>query len=97
MAPFIDAAERMVTGDGTMRRTQRILTTVLFADIVGSRRRDVRGREPGSRRANRTRLVLLLVAPTRVLHDLIRVPAAAFYGSTYLGSLFRTCWRWQPA
>ena len=36
MAPFIDAVERMVTGGRTTRPTQRILTTVLFTDIVGS-------------------------------------------------------------
>ena len=36
MSPFIDAVERMVTGGRTARRTQRILATVLFTDIVGS-------------------------------------------------------------
>jgi class 3 adenylate cyclase/pimeloyl-ACP methyl ester carboxylesterase len=36
MAPFVDAVERMVTGGSATHRTQRILTTVLFTDIVGS-------------------------------------------------------------
>jgi Adenylate and Guanylate cyclase catalytic domain len=36
MAPFMDAVERMVAGGRTVRRTRRILTTVLFTDIVGS-------------------------------------------------------------
>ena len=36
MAPFIDAVERMVFGGRTKQRPQRVLTTVLFTDIVGS-------------------------------------------------------------
>jgi class 3 adenylate cyclase/pimeloyl-ACP methyl ester carboxylesterase len=36
MAPFIEAAERMVTGGRTTRGAQRVLATVLFTDIVGS-------------------------------------------------------------
>jgi class 3 adenylate cyclase/pimeloyl-ACP methyl ester carboxylesterase len=39
MAPFIDAVERMVTGGRTTLRTQRVLATVLFTDIVGSTER----------------------------------------------------------
>jgi class 3 adenylate cyclase len=39
MDPFIDAVERMVTGGRTTKRTQRILATVLFTDIVGSTER----------------------------------------------------------
>ncbi len=39
MAPFIDAAERMVSGGRTVRPTSRILATVLFTDIVGSTQR----------------------------------------------------------
>jgi hypothetical protein len=39
MAPFIDAVERMVTGSRTTLRTQRVLATVLFTDIVGSTER----------------------------------------------------------
>ena len=36
MTPFIDAVERMATGGRTRQRTNRILATVLFTDIVGS-------------------------------------------------------------
>jgi class 3 adenylate cyclase/pimeloyl-ACP methyl ester carboxylesterase len=36
MAPFVDAVERMVSGGRTTPRSQRILATVLFTDIVGS-------------------------------------------------------------
>jgi class 3 adenylate cyclase len=39
MAPFIDAVERMVTGGHTARRTNRMLATVMFTDIVGSTER----------------------------------------------------------
>lgn len=39
MSPFIDAVERIVTGGRTMRRTQRILATVLFTDIAASTER----------------------------------------------------------
>lgn len=39
MSPFIDAAERMVSGGRAMQRTQRILATVMFTDIVGSTER----------------------------------------------------------
>jgi class 3 adenylate cyclase/pimeloyl-ACP methyl ester carboxylesterase len=39
MAPFVDAVERMVTGGRTMQRTQRVLATVVFTDIVGSTER----------------------------------------------------------
>lgn len=39
MGPFIDAVERMVTGGRTTQRSQRILATVLFTDIVGSTER----------------------------------------------------------
>ena len=36
MSPFVDAAERILTGGRTLRPTQRTLATVLFTDIVGS-------------------------------------------------------------
>jgi class 3 adenylate cyclase/pimeloyl-ACP methyl ester carboxylesterase len=36
MAPFVDAVERIVTGGRAASRSQRILATVLFTDIVGS-------------------------------------------------------------
>jgi class 3 adenylate cyclase/pimeloyl-ACP methyl ester carboxylesterase len=39
MAPFIDAAERMVRRGRSVRPTSRILATVLFTDIVGSTQR----------------------------------------------------------
>jgi class 3 adenylate cyclase len=39
MAPFVDAVERMVMGGRAAQRTQRILATVLFTDIVGSTER----------------------------------------------------------
>ncbi len=39
MAPFIDAAERMVRGAGAVRASSRLLATVLFTDIVGSTQR----------------------------------------------------------
>jgi class 3 adenylate cyclase/pimeloyl-ACP methyl ester carboxylesterase len=39
MAPNVAAVERMVTGGRTAQRTQRILATVLFTDIVGSTER----------------------------------------------------------
>jgi class 3 adenylate cyclase/pimeloyl-ACP methyl ester carboxylesterase len=36
MTPFVDAVERLVTGSRAPQRTRRMLTTVLFTDIVES-------------------------------------------------------------